>query len=75
MHMRYHSSILADAKEFKKKFEDAQIINAGGTPPVDEVEKKEEETEENVEEKTDEKTEKVEEDAEKEVTSEDKKEE
>ncbi|KAF8845735.1 hypothetical protein BDN67DRAFT_961366 [Paxillus ammoniavirescens] len=34
-----------NAKEFKKKFEDAQIINAGGTPPEGEKEETNEEEE------------------------------
>lgn len=38
----------ADAKEFKKNFENAQIINAGGTPPEDEVEVKQEDKGEGV---------------------------
>jgi Ran-binding protein 1 len=36
---------LADANEFKKKFEDAQIINTGGTPPEGENEETNEEEE------------------------------
>ncbi|KAH0839718.1 ran/spi1 binding protein [Lanmaoa asiatica] len=44
-----------NAKEFKRKFENAQIINAGGTPPVDDEKVKEEEK---VEEKAEEDAEK-----------------
>ncbi|KAF8450758.1 RanBP1 domain-containing protein [Boletus edulis BED1] len=61
-----------NAKEFKKMFEKAQIINTGGTPPEEEEEADEEEaTEEKAEEKV---TEKAEGDAEKakEVASEEK---
>jgi len=56
-----------NAKEFKKRFGNAQILNAGGTPPEDDAEVKQEDSEEeNVEPKPEEEAEdatKTEEDA------------